>query len=112
MAADRPAGALYAGGTILTLGPTQPRVAALATHGDRILAVGSETSCRAALRRARVVAVDEVRLHGACVVQGFIDTHLHPLALLYFDMNADLRGVDSIAAVQHLQNPRATRQTA
>lgn len=109
MAAERPAGALYAGGTILTLGPTQPRAAALATHGDRILAVGSEASCRAALRRARVVAVDEVRLHGACVVPGFIDTHLHPIALLYFDMNADLRGVDRIAAVQDRLRTAAAR---
>jgi hypothetical protein len=91
--------ALYTGGTILTLEPDLARPAALATHGERILAVGSEAHCRQALAAAGA-AVEEIDLGGGALLPGFIDTHLHPIGLLYYDMHADLRGVDSIAAVQ------------
>lgn len=93
-------GALYCGGRVITLEPAQPTAAALATRGGRILHVGSESDCRAALRAAGLSEVEEVHLDGACVLPGFIDTHLHPIALLYFDMNADLRPARSIAALQ------------
>jgi predicted amidohydrolase YtcJ len=90
---------LYTGGTILTLEDDAAAPAALATHGERILAVGSAAHGRQALRDAGVGA-DEIEVKGATLLPGFIDTHLHPIGLIYFDMHADLRGVDSIAAVQ------------
>jgi len=93
-------GVLYRGGTIRTLEPAQPVAEALATLGGRIVGVGSTGECRAALQRAGAVAVEEIDLAGGCLLPGFIDTHLHPIALLYFDMNADLRPVRSIAALQ------------
>jgi predicted amidohydrolase YtcJ len=102
-------GTLYRGGTVLTLGSAAPRAAALATRGDRIVAIGAEAQCRAALRSAGVHQVEEVNLGGACLLPGFIDTHLHPIGLLYFDMHADLRGVDSIAAVQDRLRDAAAR---
>ena len=101
-------GTLYRHGTILTLEPELPAPAALATLGERILAVGSEAHCRQALRDAGA-AVEEVDLAGGCLLPGFIDTHLHPIGLLYFDMHADLRGVDSIAAVQARLRAAAAR---
>lgn len=101
-------GTLYRHGTILTLEPDVPRPAALATLGERILATGSEAECRQALRDAGA-AVEEVDLAGSCLLPGFIDTHLHPIGLLYFDMHADLRGVDSIAAVQARLRAAAAR---
>ena len=97
-------GTLYRGGTILTLESGQ--AAALATAGDRIVAVGGEAECRAALGEG---AAEEVDLGGGCLLPGFIDTHLHPIGLLYFDMHADLRGVDSIAAVQERLRAAAAR---
>lgn len=99
---------LYIGGSILTLEADLPAPAALATLGERILAVGGEAECRQALRAAGAT-VEEVDLDGGCLLPGFIDTHLHPIGLLYFDMHADLRGVDSIAAVQQRLRAAAAR---
>lgn len=92
--------ALYTGGDVVTLEPRQPRAEALATLGGRILAVGPDAHCRAALRAAGAADVEEVPLRGAALLPGFIDTHLHPIPLLYFDMNADLSGVRSVAELQ------------
>lgn len=87
---------LYRNADVLTLEPPAPHAVALATSGDRLVAVGDEPTCRAALSGA----YDVVDLDGACVVPGFIDTHLHPIALVYFDMHCDLRGVTSIDGLQ------------
>ena len=57
-------------------------------------------ACRAALRAAAPRDVAARRSRRPRLLPGFIDTHLHPIALLYFDLNADLRGVRSIAALQ------------
>lgn len=89
--------ALYTSGEIVTLEDHAPHAEALATADGRIVAVGSEVDCRAALGRRDFAHVD---LAGRCLVPGFIDTHLHPVMLVYFDANADLRGVRSIAALQ------------
>jgi predicted amidohydrolase YtcJ len=99
MRADAPA-MLYTGAEVVTLEPGQPRASALATVKDRILAVGEEPMCRAELQAAGALDFVHVDLTGRCLLPGFIDTHLHPIAVVYFDLNADLRGVRSIAALQ------------
>jgi predicted amidohydrolase YtcJ len=64
---------IFRGGTILTLEPQQPRVAALAVADGRILALGEEEPVRQrAGADARVVD-----LGGACLLPGFIDAHGH-----------------------------------
>jgi predicted amidohydrolase YtcJ len=101
MSADSAAPAtLYYNAEVVTLEQQQPGATAVATNGDRIAAVGNLDECRATLRRSGALDVEEIDLGGACIVPGFIDTHLHPIGVLYFDMNCDLRGVTSIAAVQ------------
>jgi predicted amidohydrolase YtcJ len=105
-------GLLYRGGAIVTLDPRRPTADALAyLDGGSLLHVGDEAACRAALRQAGARDVESVDLHGRCVLPGFIDTHLHPIALLYFDMNADLRAAGSIAEVQDMLR-RAARGLA
>jgi predicted amidohydrolase YtcJ len=91
---------LYTGGEIVTLDPARPSAEALATAGGRIVAVGDAAVCRDALRAAGAADFTHVALHGRALLPGFIDTHLHPIMLAYFDANADLRGVRSIAALQ------------
>jgi predicted amidohydrolase YtcJ len=107
--ADGTTATLYRGGDVVTLEPSQPRAEALATAGGRILAVGSTGECREALRRAGVTDAAHVNLHGRCLLPGFIDTHLHPIGLVYFDLNADLRGAQSIADVQDRLRRAAAR---
>lgn len=89
---------LYTGAEVVTLEPGAASAEAIATLDGRILAVGSEAACREALRPAPDVV--EVAFPGRCILPGFIDTHLHPLGILYFDMNADLRGARDIADLQ------------
>jgi predicted amidohydrolase YtcJ len=96
---------LYTGGAIVTLDAAQPRAQALATRGGRIVAVGSAAACRSALG-ADFAHVD---LAGRALLPGFIDTHLHPIMLVYFDLNADLRGVRSIAGLQDVLRRAAVR---
>jgi hypothetical protein len=110
--ADAAPAALYTGGAIETLDPARPRAAALATRGDRILAVGDALECRDALRAAGAGDFAHVDLAGRALLPGFIDTHLHPIMLVYFDMSADLRGVTSIAALQDALRKAAARLPA
>jgi hypothetical protein len=98
---------LYTGGEIVTLEPANPRAEALATVGDRIVALGETAACRDALRAAGAMDFRHVDLGGRALLPGFIDTHLHPIMLVYFDLNADLRHVRSIAAVQQVLRSRA-----
>lgn len=103
---------LYTGGEVVTLEDAAPRAEALATLGDRILALGDARACRDALRAACARDFSHVDLAGRALLPGFIDTHLHPIMLVYFDMNADLRGVRSIAELQRALRAAASRLPA
>ena len=94
------AGTLYRGGDVVTMERARPHAAALATRAGRIVAVGSEAECRAALDADGARTFAEVDLRGRCVVPGFVDTHLHPMGVLYFDLHADLSRVASVAEMQ------------
>jgi len=102
--------ALYSGGDVLTMEPNAPRADAVATLGERILAVGTEQACRDALRGAGARDVEHVALAGRCLTPGFIDTHLHPIGIVYFDLHADLSRATSIAEMQAVLRAEAARQ--
>jgi predicted amidohydrolase YtcJ len=102
-----PPATLYTGGEIVSLAPGAPDATALATFGDRILAVGDARACREALRTAGARDFAHVELAGRAALPGFIDTHLHPIGMLYFDLNADLRGAASIGWVLDALRARA-----
>jgi predicted amidohydrolase YtcJ len=87
---------LYFGGDIHTVDAAAPHPEAVAVCNGRILAVGSERVCRAALGSG----YEETDLRGHALLPGFIDTHLHPLMMVYFELNADLAGARSIGELQ------------
>ena len=87
---------LYVGGEIHTLEDDRPSAEAVAVRDGRILAVGTEDECRRALEGEFV----EIDLRGRALLPGFIDTHLHPIMMAYYEMNADLSGVASLAELQ------------
>lgn len=89
-------GQLYFDGDIYTLDEARPTAEAVAVRDGRIIAVGSKAECRSALGEG----CDAVDLEGRALLPGFIDTHLHPVVLIFFDMNIDLGGAASIEEVQ------------
>ncbi len=85
-------GQLYYGGEILTMDDRIPSAQAVAVKDGKILAVGSESECRSALDNN----FEEVNLAGRALLPGFIDTHFHPVLLIYFEMNLNLLGTRSL----------------
>ena len=89
-------GQLYFGGEIYTVDEACPNPEAVAVRDGWIVAVGSESDCRAAL----VKGYESIDLQGRTLMPGFIDSHLHPVLLVYFEVNTDLRGIHSIKDLQ------------
>jgi predicted amidohydrolase YtcJ len=89
-------GQFFYNGDIYTVNPLQPTAAAVAVGDGRILAVGAESACRQALG----VDFESIDLQGAALLPSFIDTHLHPIGTIHYQMNANLRGVRSMADLQ------------
>lgn len=89
-------GQLYFGGDIYTVDEARPTAEAVAARDGRIVAVGAKSECLAALGDD----YEAIDLRGRALLPGFIDTHLHPVLMIYFDMNVDLRDTASISDLQ------------
>jgi predicted amidohydrolase YtcJ len=90
-------GQLYFGGEIYTVDPALPRAEAVAVQAGKIIAVGAKAECQKALGKN----FEPVDLHGRALLPGFIDTHLHPVVMIFYDINADLSKVTTIAELQN-----------
>lgn len=109
-----PADLLLTGGTVITLDPSLPRADTVAVSGGRILFVGSVKD--ASRYRGSVTRV--IQLDGKTIVPGFIDTHVHLLAIGDYYQNQqnpvsnsflDLSACDSPEAVAALVAERAAK---
>ena len=89
-------GQLYFGGEIYTVDDANPTADAVAVMGGKIIAVGPEDECRSALG----TDYESTDLQGKALLPGFIDSHMHPVVLAFFDMNIDLRNETSIEEIQ------------
>lgn len=85
---------LYHGARVLLPEPA-PAGTAVATVGERIVAVGDVEGCRAALP----AGAREVDLAGRTLAPGFIDAHLHPLVMSVFERQLVLDDARSVADV-------------
>ncbi len=81
-------------------------VEAMAVDKEHILVTGTEKHVRKVAESLTANAdpavagpyeLVNVDLHGACVVPGFIDVHLHPGPYIYFKSQVNLKGVQSHA---------------
>jgi predicted amidohydrolase YtcJ len=93
---------LLHGGHILTLDPIRPTAEAVAVSQGRILAVGSQHNLRG-LVSASTRTFD---CHGATVLPGFIDPHLHLFAWASRFCGVDLTTARSIPAMQNMLRGR------
>ena len=62
---------------VITMDPSQPEMQAIAVQGDRIAWVGSDSKAR----RLFASASRAIDLHGATVLPGLIDAHVHLVSL-------------------------------
>ncbi|NLA11930.1 MAG: amidohydrolase, partial [Firmicutes bacterium] len=83
---------LYFGGEICTVDRDSPAAEALAVKEGKIVAVGSKEACRSLLSST----YEAVDLAGCALLPGFIDTHLHPTLMVFYDLNLNLEGVSTV----------------
>ena len=83
------------GARVRTLDPELPEATAVAIAAGEIVAVGSD----AEIRELGAVA-EAIDLHGAVVVPGLTDSHIHPLQGALDTRGADLRDLASIEEVR------------
>ena len=89
-------GQLYFNGIIRTMDPACPMAGAAAVRDGKVVAVGEKGPCASALGKGH----EPVDLKGGALLPGFIDTHLHPIMVIYFAMNCDLGSTTSMAELQ------------
>src|SRR6266545_2632732 len=95
---------LYRGGPVLTVDPGRPNAEAVATRGGRIVAVGSEAQCRQALALPEegdlgFDGAAVIDLAGRALLPGFVDAHLHPMAMCLYAYHLDLSPATCIGEV-------------
>ena len=94
-------------GDIVTMDPARPRAQALAVHGDRIIAVGSEEEVRATLG---TTPSRELRQARGTLVPGLIDTHNHMHWTGIQARLVDLAPARSVADIQDAVRDYARRR--
>jgi predicted amidohydrolase YtcJ len=83
------------GARVRTLAAEQPTASALAISAGDIVAVGSDAEVR-----ELGAATETIDLHGAVVVPGLTDSHIHPLQGALETRGADLRDLTSLEEVR------------
>jgi predicted amidohydrolase YtcJ len=88
---------------VLTLNPAQPRAEAVLIDGTRIKAAGSleelEGLCSGECQK--------IDLGGKTLLPGFVDCHMHPILLAYFQMNLDLNDMHSMSELLRCMRQKA-----
>ena len=85
---------------ILTMNKLNSTADAMAVFKDNILSIGPEQQVRSEISKERNIM--EFELNGACIVPGFIDTHMHPGYYIYFKTQRDLSEVKSYARLEEI----------
>jgi predicted amidohydrolase YtcJ len=90
-------GQLYFNGVVHTMDSAPPLAASVAVRDGKIVLVGEKNTCTAALEKG----YESLDLQGCAMLPGFIDTHLHPVLLIFFALNCDLGAAKSMGELQH-----------
>lgn len=80
----------------------------LITQGEKISFVGTRDKADNWIA-AQNISVQTIDLNGACLLPGFIDAHMHPLPMIFFEMSANLEHVHNIAEIQAILMTQSKR---
>ena len=94
--AAEPADLVLIGGKIITLDPQQRVVTALAVQAEKIIAVGSDAQIEALV----AAKTEVIRLHGLCVLPGFIESHCHAVGVARGELDQEYTELSSIGELQ------------
>ena len=89
---------VFFGGSIITMNDTKPSIQAVGIEGDKICAIGNLEE----VKRKMGENCDLIDLNNSALLPGFIDSHLHPIAFLFFLINLDLKKVKSLKELNEL----------
>jgi predicted amidohydrolase YtcJ len=95
-AAAQPVDLLFVHGNFHTLDAARPHATAVAVRGDRLVFVGDTADAEKFRADARRV----IDLHGATVVPGLNDAHMHLEGIGERELSFDLEGTKSVADLQ------------
>ncbi len=85
----------------------QPVASAAAVKQGLVLAVGDRQACAAALGKGH----EPVDLRGRAMLPGFIDTHMHPVTMVFYSLNCDVGRAGSMADLQKKLSQTLARKT-
>jgi len=97
---------IFFGGTILTMNSNEPSVEAVGIEGTKIISIGSLKEVKLSLG----TDFEDVDLKGNTLLPGFIDSHLHPIAFLFFLFNLDLKNVRSLSELKKLLKDKCNHE--
>ena len=89
---------IFFGGNIITMNDDQPIVDAVGIIGEKIVAVGTLPEVKNKIGSGALL----INLKGKTLLPGFIDSHIHPILLIFFSFNIDLKNVKSIKELQEI----------
>ena len=87
---------VFYGGKIITMNDNQPTAEAIGIEGEKIIVIGTLE----AVKKEMSDIYDLIDLEGKSLLPGFIESHMHPIALLFFLLNVDLSACKSLEEVQ------------
>ncbi|MFO8020747.1 MAG: amidohydrolase [Promethearchaeia archaeon] len=89
---------IYYGKNIITMNPERPTAEAVGIEGEIIKSVGALEKVKDDIGEDAIL----IDLKNKALLPGFIDSHLHPIAFLFFLFNLDLSELKSLAELKKL----------
>jgi predicted amidohydrolase YtcJ len=89
---------VYYGGPIITMNDRQPMVDAIGIEGEKIITLGSLDDVKKKMNGN----YDLIDLEEKTLLPGFIESHMHPISLLFFLVNVDLSICKSLAELKEV----------
>ena len=87
---------LFFNGSILTMNDNQPSVEAVGIENEKIIAIGKLDLVKEKLGNDFV----QIDLEGKTMLPGFIDSHLHPILFVFYQVNPNVSEITNLNALK------------